>query len=83
MAESKIINKHSHILFLSRTIIKDTSIRQYLHDLPAEERFENHVQNIKEKFNLTKCQAKCLKDRVFWKFKDEDHMLKKFTERKI
>jgi hypothetical protein len=38
---------------------------------------------VKERFNLSRCQARYLKDRVFWRFKNEDHMLSKLTERKV
>ena len=71
------------MLKLTPKIANEQNIRQYLFDLPVEEKFENHVEVIKEKFNLTKCQAKYLKDRVFWRFKDEDHMLRKLTERRV
>ena len=79
LAEAKINNQHRHVLKLTPKIANEQNIRQYLFDLPVEEKFENHVEVIKEKFNLTKCQAKYLKDRVFWRFKDEDHMLRKLT----
>lgn len=66
---------------ITKKLASETSIRQYLFDLPPEQKFEEHMETVRAKFKLTKCQAKYLKDRVFWRFRDEDHMLRKLVER--
>ena len=47
LAEVKINNQHRHVLKLTPKIANEQNIRQYLFDLPVEEKFENHVQVIK------------------------------------